>query len=123
MPEEKPPGLLTNTPVITGRTIEVKGTPDTSMMSPMMSPNMRKDQIKSQALQTLRGIDGNTAAEKLSKFGPANTNPDKKVIKIEKVDEESKEQPKMDPKVSKASQQLKKMGIKVFSQLTKIFKQ
>ena len=110
MPEEKPQGLLTNTPVMTGRTVEVKASPE-SMLSPMMSPNMRKDQIKSQALQTLRGIAGNSAAEKLSKFGPANTNPDKKVIKMEKVDEESKEQLKVDQKVAKASQQLKKMGI------------
>ena len=110
MPEEKPQNLVTNTPVITGRVVEVQGKQD-SMQSPMMSPGMRKDQIKSQALQTLRGIAGGPAGT-LSKFGPANTNPDKKIIKIEKVDkdEETKEpNPKIDQKASKAAQQLKNM--------------
>ena len=113
MPEEKPQGLLTNTPVITGRTIEVKGTPDTSMMSPMMSPNMRKDQIKSQALQTLRGIAGAPVGN-LSKFGPGGVSPDKKsptkgdYVKEEETKEENT---KPDKNVQRATAQLKKLGI------------
>ena len=110
MPEEKPIGLLTNTPVITGRTIEVQGKQD-SMNSPMMSPNMRKDQIKSQALQTLRGIAGGPAGN-LSKFGPSPS-PDKKVINVVKLNdkEEEKAEPKIDAKVAKATAHLKKLGI------------
>lgn len=109
MPEDKPVGIVTNTPVMTGRTLEVQGKQE-SMNSPMMSPNMRKDQIKSQALQTLRGIAGNSPGGPLSKFGPQ----DKKVIKMEKVDkeEETKEvNAKPDAKVAKATAQLKKLGI------------
>lgn len=109
MPEEKPANLLTNTPVITGRTVEVQGKQE-SMQSPMMSPSMRKDQIKSQALQTLRGIAGSPVGN-LSKFGP-QPSADKKVIKMEKInEEETKAEPKIDPKVAKATAQLKKMGI------------
>ena len=106
MPEEKPPGLLTNTPVMTGRTVELQGKQE-SVQSPMMSPNMRKDQIKSQALQTLRGIAGASPGN-LSKFG----NPEKKVINMVKANEEEvKTEQKYDPKVAKATAQLKKMGI------------
>ena len=110
MPEEKPAGLLTNTPVMTGRTIEVVSKQE-SMQSPMMSPSTRKDQIKSQALQTLRGIAGSN----LSKFGPGVAgSPEKKIINVMKAgdkEEEAKVEPKLDPKVAKATAQLKKMGI------------
>ena len=103
MPEEKPKDMVTNTPVMTGRTIEVKGNND-SMNSPMMSPSARKDQIKNQALQTLKGIAGGG----LSKFGPSS--PDKKVIKMEKVDEPAEEK-KNNKEVKNAANALKKLGI------------
>ena len=111
MPEEKPQGLVTQTPVMTGRTIEIQG--KDVMNSPMVSsPSVRKDQIKNQALQTLRGIAGAPAGN-LSKFGSSQ---DKKVIKMEKInekDEESKTEPavKVDSKIAKATAQLKKMEI------------
>jgi hypothetical protein len=111
MPEEKPPGLLTNTPVITGRTIEVQGKQD-SVQSPMMSPNTRKDQIKNQALQTLKGIAG-TPGGTLSKFGKGGS-PDKKQLPIKGdavKEEETKADPKYDKNVQRANAQLKKMGI------------
>lgn len=57
MPEDKPSNLVSQTPVITGRTIEVQnklGEFGSPMASPMMSPAARKDQIKNQALQTLK---------------------------------------------------------------------
>lgn len=100
MPEDKPQGLLTNTPVMTGRTVEVQSKLD-QMQSPMiMSPNMRKDQIRNQALQTLKGFAGGSPAGNLSKFG-AN-----------KKEEETKaNEGKIDAKVAKATAQLKKMGI------------
>lgn len=77
MPDDKPQGLLTNTPVITGRTVEVQSKDKEGYVpSPMLSPNLRKDQIKTQALQTLRGIAGGAPVGNLSKFGPIS--PDKK---------------------------------------------
>ena len=112
MPEEKPKDLLTNTPVMTGRTVEIKGKED-SMQSPMMSPNARKDQIKSQALQTLRGIAGAPVGN-LSKFGPGGVSPDKKsptkgdYVKEEETKEENT---KPDKNVQRATAQLKKLGI------------
>lgn len=102
MPEEKPPGLLTNTPVMTGRTVEVHGKLD-NMQSPMMSPNVRKDQIKNQALQTLRGFAGASPAGNLSKFGPP--------VPGKKEEETKGNEGKIDAKVAKATAQLKKMGI------------
>jgi hypothetical protein len=54
MPEDRPNNLVSQTPVITGRTIEIQKEFGTPMDSPMMSPAARRDQIKNQALQTLK---------------------------------------------------------------------
>lgn len=76
------------------------------MQSPMMSPNVRKDQIKSHALQTLKGIAGSPGGV-LSKFGC----PDKRNSVSKFKEEESKNEKKNDNKVAKATAHLKKMEI------------